>query len=166
MTIAEIAAANGSSGDQLVVAVTDHVAAHLAVQVTAGKLEEARADAIVARTVETLQRFVDVENPLGTLLKERRNRAARTDAFAAVADALGMPIDDVRADLGSGISLAQIADTRGVGEQVLIDALLGPVTARIDQAVDRGRLTDEAAAAALERATTRAEKAISRVPGT
>ena len=52
MTVAEIAAANGSSGDQLVDAVTDHIAAHLAVQVTAGKLEEVRADAIVLRSAE------------------------------------------------------------------------------------------------------------------
>jgi hypothetical protein len=165
-TVAEIAAANGSSGDQLVDAVTDHIAAHLAVQVTAGKLEEAQAGAIVVRSAETLRRLVDVENPLGTLVKARRNRAARTDAFAAVADALGMAIDDVRLDLESGMSLAQIAGTRGVGEQVLIDVLLGPVIARIDRAVDRGRLTDEAAAGALGRATHRAKEVIARVPGT
>ena len=164
--MAEIAAADGTSGDQLADAVTDHIAAHLAVQVTAGKLEEARAEAIVARSSETLRGLVDVENPFGTLLKERRNRVARTVALTAVADALGMAIDDVRADLESGISLAQIADNRGVGEQVLIDALLGPMIARIDQAVDRGRLTDEAAGGALDRATRWAKEAIARVPGT
>ena len=166
ITLAEMAVANGSSGDQLVHAVTDHIGAHLAVQVTAGKLDQARADEIVARTAVTLGDLVDVEHPFGTFLKERHNRAARTTAFAAVADALGMPIDEVRAELEAGIGLAQIAEDRAVEEQDLIDALLSPVIARIDQAVDRGRLTDDAAAEAVEKATQRAKDVIAKTRGT
>jgi hypothetical protein len=166
MTLAEMAVTSGSSGDQLIQAVTDHIGAHLAVQVTAGKLDRARADEIVARTAVTLSDFVDVEHPFGTLLKERHHRAARTAAFAAAAGALGMPLDEVRAELQAGISLARIAEDRGVEEQDLIDALLSPVIARIDQAVDRGRLTEDAAAEAVKKATQRAKDVVAQTPGT
>ena len=166
MTLAEMALADGSSGDRLVDAVTDHIAAHLAVQVTAGKLDQTRADEVVARTAATLGDLVDVEHPFGTLLKERHSRAVRAAALNAAAEALGMPIDDVRTELEAGISLAQIAEDRGTKEQELIDALLSPVVARIDQAVDRGRLTDDAAAEAVEKATERAQDFIARIPGT
>jgi len=165
-TLAEIAAANGSSGEQLVGAVTEHIAAHLAVQVTAGNLDQRRAAEIVARTSETLGNLVDVEHPFGTLLQERRNRALRRAALWGAADALGMSVEEVRTTLEDGISLAEMADAQGVAEDDLIDALLTPVVERIEQALDRGRLTAEAAAEALEKATRRAKEAIGRIPGT
>ncbi len=165
-TLSELAAANGWSGDRLVGAVTDHVAAHLAVQVTAGKLDQGRADEIADRTAETLSDIVDVEHPFGSLLDERRNRAVRAVALNAAADALGMSIDEVRTALAAGTSLAGIAEARGVTEEALIDALLNPVIERIERAVERGHLTDEEAAEALEKATRRAQDAIKQVPGT
>jgi polyhydroxyalkanoate synthesis regulator phasin len=165
-TLAEIAAANGFSGEQLVGAVTDHIAAHLAVQVTAGNLDQRQAAGIVARTSETLSNLVDVQHPFGTLLQERRNRALRTAALGRAADALGMSVEEVRTALEDGTSLAEMADAQGVAEDDLIDALLSPVVERIEQALDRGRLTAEAAAEALDKATRRAKEAIERMPGT
>ena len=81
------------------------------------------------------------------------------------ADAVGLPVDEIRAQLGQGNSLAQIAETQGVGEDDLIDAMLAPLAKRIDGAVARGRLTDEEAATALTRAADRATQAINKVPG-
>lgn len=166
MTLAEIAAVNDSSGDQLVERVTNHLSAHLAVRVTAGRLDQARADEIVARIGKALADLVDVEHPFRAMLNERRSRTVRAAALNAAADALGMPIDDIRTQLEAGISLAQIAAEQGVGEQELIDALASPFVAWIDQAVEGGRLTTEQAAEATERAERRAQEAISRIPGT
>jgi hypothetical protein len=87
-------------------------------------------------------------------------------ALSAAVDALGMTIDEVRTALAAGTSLAGIAEARGVTEEALIDALLNPVIERIERAVERGHLTDEEAAEALEKATRRAQDAIKQVPGT
>lgn len=164
-TLSEIAEANGSTGEQLVTLVTDHLAAHLAVQVTAGKLDQARADETVAVTRQTLEELVDGEHPFGTVLKERRNRALRAAGLEAAADVLGLSIDEVRAQLQEGSTLAQIAEAQRVGEDALIDAILAPVVKQIEQAVERGGLTEDEAAEALVKAAGRVQEAIEKVPG-
>ena len=165
LTLAEIAAANGSTGEQLVAQVTDHIGAHLAVQVTAGKLDQERADETVAATAQTLGNLIDVEHPFGTLVKERRNRAVRAVGLDAAAEVLGLSFDELRAQLESGSSLAQIAAGRGIEESELIDAILTPVVAQIERAVERGGLSEEEAAERLGKATERVSEAIQKVPG-
>jgi hypothetical protein len=165
MTLAEIAEANGLTAEQLVRAVTDHIAAHLAVRVTAGKLDQARSDEIVATTEQTLSELIDVEHPFGTVLRERRNRALRGAGLGAAADVLGLSIGEIRAQLEEGNSLMQIAETQGVANDDLVDAILAPFAKQIEQAVERGRLTEDAAAEALEKAIERVGEAIQKVPG-
>lgn len=165
ITLAELAEANGSRGEELVRQVTDHIAAHLAVQVTSGKLDQARADEVVATTEQTLNDLIDVQHPFGTVLKERRNQAMRAAGLNAAADALGMSIDDVRAELEEGKTLAQLAEVEGVSEGELIDAILAPVVRQLERAVERGRLTEAAAAEVLEKATERTGEAMHKAPG-
>jgi len=166
MTLAEVADANGSSGLQLVADVTDHIAAHLAVQVTAGRLDQAQADEVVAKTARTLSELIDVEHPFRTVLEERRNRAVRGAALNSGAAMLGLSIDELRALRADGNSLAEIAAVKGVAEDDLISSLLVPITEWIGEAVERGRRTEVEAAEALEEATQRVAEAIQREPGT
>jgi hypothetical protein len=165
-TLAEIAEANGSTGGQLVSQVADHIAAHLAVQVTAGKLDQERADEVVDRTEQTLTELIDVEHPFGTILEKHRHRAVRWAGLRAAGEVFGLSVDEVRTQLEEGNTLAQIADAQGVDEDVLIEAILAPVAQRIEQAVERGQLTDQEAAEALDRATGRVSEAIHKMPGT
>jgi polyhydroxyalkanoate synthesis regulator phasin len=164
-TLTEIAEAHGSTGDQLVAQVTDHVAAHLAVQVTAGKLDQQRADEVVARTEQTLTELIDVEHPFGTILEQRRHQALRWAGLDAAAEALGLAVAGLRTQLEEGNTLAQIADAQGVDEDSLIEAILAPAAQRIQRAVERGRLTDDQASEALDRATEQVSEAIHKVPG-
>lgn len=59
----------------------------------------------------------------------------------AAATALGMTADDLRTQLQSGKTLAQVAKDKGVDPQKVIDALVADENAEIDQAVKDGRLT-------------------------
>lgn len=165
LSLAEIASAHGSTGSELVNRVTDHIAAHLAVQVTAGKLDPARAEEIAEATEKTLTELIDVAHPFGTVLKERRIRALRVAGLEAAADVMGLSIDDLRARLADGATLAEVALTHGVDEDTLVDAMTAPVAGQIEHAVKRGQLTEVEAAEALAKITERVSEAIHRVPG-
>lgn len=83
----------------------------------------------------------------------------------AAADVIGLSVDDLRARLADGATLAGIAGTHGVDEGTLVGAMTAPVAGPIEQAVKRGRLTEEEAAEALAEVTERVSEAIHRVPG-
>ena len=75
----------------------------------------------------------------------------------AAATALGMTEDELRTALREGDSLAEIAAARGVDVQKVVDALVAEATARIDEKVAAGDLSeteaDERKAALTERIT-------------
>ena len=59
----------------------------------------------------------------------------------AAASALGLTPDALHAELESGKSIAQVAGEKGVDVQQVIDAIVAAESARIDQAVTDGHLT-------------------------
>jgi hypothetical protein len=77
--------------------------------------------------------------------------------LATVAEALGMTPDEVREALQGGQTIAELADSKGVEVQTVIDAIVDDIEEHLAQAVEDGRLTqaeaDEKAANAEERAT-------------
>ena len=70
------------------------------------------------------------------------------------AKALGMSVDDLRAALKDGKTLAQVAKDKGVDPQKVIDALVAEAKTHLDQAVTDGHLTKDQAAKALDAAKT------------
>jgi hypothetical protein len=71
--------------------------------------------------------------------------------LAAAAEALGMTEDELKTELESGKSIADVAGEKGVDVQTVIDALVADASAHIDQEVTDGHLTaDEAAAKKAE----------------
>lgn len=73
----------------------------------------------------------------------------------ALAEALGIDLDEVLAELRAGATPRELAGTLGVDVDRLVTAISDAVTERLDAAVERGRLTseeaDERAAALAER---------------
>ena len=61
----------------------------------------------------------------------------------AAATAIGISVADLRTELQAGKSLAQVAESKGVDRQKLIDALVADANAHIDEAVANGKLTSE-----------------------
>jgi hypothetical protein len=79
------------------------------------------------------------------------------DSLSAAATAIGVTEDEVRTALRGGQSLAELATSKGVDPQTVIDALMAPAVERANAAVTAGKLTqaqaDEQLANAKERVT-------------
>lgn len=78
------------------------------------------------------------------------------------AETLGLSVEELRAELESGRSLADVAAQQGVDQQDLIDALVTTAGEHLDEEVAEGDLTQEQAearrAGLVERATERVER--------
>lgn len=104
----------------------------LAALVKDGTLTQAQADAVTARVAETAQ-------DLGA--QRRVNRMQRRqEMLSTAASTLGMTVDDLRGELRSGKTLADVAKEKGVSTDKLVDALVAAAGQRIDQAVAAGKL--------------------------
>lgn len=73
------------------------------------------------------------------------------------AEAIGIDRDDLVSQLQEGATIAEVATANGVQAQAVIDALVDDWNARIDAAVDAGRLSEEQAADLRAGAAERAE---------
>lgn len=79
-----------------------------------------------------------------------------------VADFLGMSVDELRAAMADGQSLAQVADSQGVGADKLKEYLVGQVEESVAQAVKDGRITQTQADEILANAPDRIEQMINQ----
>ncbi len=79
----------------------------------------------------------------------------RGEALSTAATALGMEKDELRDELRSGKTLAEVAADKGVDVQVVIDALAAEAKAHLDQKVADGDMTQEEADERLAELTER-----------
>ena len=77
-----------------------------------------------------------------------------------LAELVGADPDELKSALREGQTMAQIAEANGVDPQSVIDALVEKANARIDAAVEAGKLTAEAAEAKKSEAATKIEDAV------
>ncbi len=92
----------------------------------------------------------------------RRGRGCHRGS-EAVAEILGMEVDELRAALADGQSLSDIAEANGIDPQEVVDALVADATERLDDKVAEGDLTADEAAEKLADATERIEERIDEV---
>ena len=104
-----------------------------------GTITQAQADAVSAALV------ADHEARDGEHVKGGR-RGPHSEVLAQV---LGMTTDELRTELKSGKTIAQVAADQGVDVQVVIDALTAEMTNHIADEVASGELTQEEADAKL-----------------
>ena len=81
-------------------------------------------------------------------------------ALDAAAEALGISLDELRADLREGKTLAEVAGEQGIDVQQVVDGLTAAAAARLDQAVADGRLTQEQADLRLQETTERIQELV------
>jgi hypothetical protein len=137
-TLAQIAnATSGKSAAGLIAALVAAEKQELADAVTSGKLTQAQADAI---TADLQQRFTDLVN--GTLPKGGPGFGFHVAGLDAAATYLGLTEDQLRTQLESGKTLAQIANaTSGKSASGLVAALVADAKKDIAAAVSSGKLT-------------------------
>ena len=97
-------------------------------------------------------------------LAGKRFAKAHTRTVEAAAQAIGITPDELRTALKGGQSVAQVAQSKQVDPQKVIDALVSAGTARVDQAVTAGKIKAERAAKIKERLPQAAAKIVNRVP--
>ncbi|MCU1379407.1 MAG: hypothetical protein JWN29_2390 [Acidimicrobiales bacterium] len=111
-------------------------------------------DALVAQAKQRLQqaeanlpsRITDMVNgtlPLRGGHSGERGRGGIRAGLSEAATALGMTEADLGAALKSGKTIAQVAQDKGVDVQKVVDALVSAGSARIDETVAAGKLTQE-----------------------
>lgn len=139
-TLAQVAdATSGKSAAGLVAALVTRIKADLAAAVQAGRLTQAQSDAIASTLQTRLTRLVNGVRPAFRL------RPRNAGPLGAVATYLGISPQSLVTQLGSGKTLAQIANaTSGKSASGLIDALVADVTTRLGRAAPpdlRARIT-------------------------
>lgn len=123
-TLAEVAAANGSSADAVVRAVSDKAKARLDRQVQRGRISQARADELLRRLEAKAGDLMD-DATLGKKIADRQEQAQRLSVMPrlvrAAADATGLPTGDIAGRLRDGESLSQIVSSAGGDIGAVID---------------------------------------------
>lgn len=90
-------------------------------------------------------------------------KAAKIE-HAAAAQYLGMTPEELRGELRTGKSLAQVAIQKGKSVQGLVDALAAKAFERIDRAVAEGKLPADRAQQMKDRAVEMLTNLVNRVP--
>jgi ribosomal protein S20 len=148
----------GVSSDQLSTALKNAMKNQVDAAVAAGKLTKDQGDALKARIDAGGAPFVlGGFGARGAFGPGHLGGGPLMRSFSAAASYLGMSQDELRSELASGKTLAQIAKDKGKSVDGLVQALVKDAEAKIDAAVTSGRLTKDQAAKAksmLEQAVT------------
>ena len=160
----DVAARLGVTPDKLRAAFKAALTARVDAAVAAGKLTPAQAAKLKQRIAAGPALGLGARKAFAQRQKAFRDRIAKARAHAPVAAYLGMTREQLRNELRSGTSLAQIAKERGKSVDGLVAAMLAPVKARLAKAVENGRLTKARADAILARLTQGANALVQRVP--
>lgn len=160
-SVADVAAANGSSGDEVVDAILAKVSERIDAAVEAGDVtaEEgaARLAAITERVNEMVTTEIDVSE-LGRRGHERRR------GLNTAAETIGIEVQALVDELKAGSSIADVAEANGSSGQAVIDAMVASASERIAAAVDAGRMTAEEGADKLTVVTEKITERINTVP--
>lgn len=113
--------------------------------VAKGTITQAQADAVTSG-VKAKAAAVRAERP-GRPGRPGSRRYALRGTIEVSAKAIGVSTDDLKAALEDGTSIADVATSKNVDPQTVIDALVQASTTRIDAAVKDGKLTAERATA-------------------
>ena len=109
-----------------------------------GVLNSEQAEIIIERTGPIFGKMMAVRHAYQQKVKEQAIARVKP-VLSKISQALDMKPDELLPQLKEGKTIAQIAGERGVATDILVEELLEPVEARLDKAVDVGRLDQEQA---------------------
>jgi DNA-binding phage protein/outer membrane murein-binding lipoprotein Lpp len=144
-SLAQVARDRGKSVEGLVDALVANAEAKLERAVEAGKLTEAEKREMLSGLRERLTNVVNgrFPDPPGPGFGFRHDGPGPFEAkFEAAAEYLGMTQAELHRALRGGKSLAQVARDRGKSVEGLVDALVANAEAKLERAVEAGKLTE------------------------
>jgi hypothetical protein len=80
------------------------------------------------------------------------------------ADTIGVDVQELRTDLRGGQSIAQVAQSKNVDPQTVVDAIVKAGDTRIDSLASSGKISADRAAKLKDRLPDAAAKVVNRVP--
>lgn len=141
-SLAQVAAANGSSGESVVQAVTAKAKERLDRLVANGRLSQARADELLERLSDRATEVVN-DTELGDTIDERlgklRARAVTPALVRAASEVSGLPVGDIALRLHDGESLEQIVRSAGGDPAAVIAAATDAFRAAAEAAMSATR---------------------------
>ena len=148
------------TGGASVAAVVDFVMQQIAVQlgeaVAQGDIDQERADKILAGVVERVEQLIaDFHRP-----KQDRPDIKPTNVIGITATALGIEPDAILAQLREGLTLVEVIEAGGSSVATVVDLYLAEVTARLEQSLADGQITQEQLDRSLANASERVEQLI------
>ncbi len=152
-TLADLAAENGSSGDELVDALTARLGAALDEAVAEGRIDPERAAEIRERSAERIEKLVS--EPHRRLARRSAVAVMRLRAAETISEMLGMTLGELRDAVAGGSTVAELAEERGVDVDELVAAVMAPLEERAARAVEAGRVDPDRVDERLERIRAR-----------
>jgi polyhydroxyalkanoate synthesis regulator phasin len=157
LIVAAPALSGAQSTDTTVAESTDSTATETEAAESGTRLAEALAPLVEDGTLtqEQADKVVETLKAAGPFGGHRGGHGMLGKRLDVAATALGMTEDDLRTALSDGQTMAQVAESKGIDVQVVIDALVADATTRISEKVAAGDLTQEEADARLAELTER-----------
>jgi polyhydroxyalkanoate synthesis regulator phasin len=157
LIVAAPALSGAQSTDTTVAESTDSTATETEAPESGTRLADALAPLVEDGTLtqEQADKVVETLKAAGPFGGHGGGRGMLGKGLDVAATALGMTEDDLRTALRDGQTIAQVAESKGIDVQVVIDALIADATTRIDEKVAAGDLTQEEADARLAELTER-----------
>lgn len=158
-TVAEIAEEQGVERETVVDALIEPMEERVAELVEGDYLTDTQADTIVTLLRAMINQGLDRawtppmpgDRPnFGTGGPSHQRPGVARIALNIVADTLGMEIDDLHTELQEGKTVAKVAEEQGVALETVVDALIEPISERVQQQVENGRITQEQADERME----------------
>ena len=155
-SLAQVATARGKSVDGLKQALLTALKTRVDARVAAGRLPAERAQRLLARAPQRIDRLVNRTWNRGA------TRARGMGVLGAAAAYIGIERRVLAQELRSGKSLAQVATARGKSVDGLKQALLARLKAKVGAAVAAGRITQARADQLLTRAPALIDRLVNR----
>ncbi len=156
-SLADIAADNGSSGDEVVQVVREKAEEFLVLAVASGDITQEQADRMLERLTERATELVN-DDTLGERVVQQVERTVRRLLIHSTADVTGLSFREIGQRLRDGESLSQIAESAGATSDEVIQQGETLLSERLGHVVAGGHLTqeqaDELVAAFVELAQT------------
>lgn len=144
-TLSAIITGSGGSLNDVTAALTDAATERIATALENGRISQERADQLLANLAGNVDRL------LNTTVQDARVNSAERRLAPAVADAAGIPLTDVLAQLQGGQTLGAILSANGVDPAAFTTERVAQADERLTQAVENGRITQERADSMLAR---------------
>ena len=143
-TLADLIETQGLDEDEVVADLKAGAIARIDAAVADGRLDEDRAQAMIARIEES-----DLEHLLERPFEPRPQMPPL--ALEMLAEALDMTEEDLQAALKDGQTVPEIVEAEGLSVEAVADDLKDVMVERVEDAVAEGTLEEERADAMLER---------------